>query len=175
MEWVKERDLLIAQTMAFVQSVNDRKLGARRLDASRWAESRIEAAPIDAIKPIEATKRIDAIKPIEAIKIVEQPPANIPFNVPAPRPNRLTRSKRSKRSKSSSSRRPTSRSTSPPRDQASPARCEPRCRTGSQVFARTNSGSIGSVTNIAAPPWPGCASLSAMIPHPLRCVNSQGS
>ena len=81
MEWVKERDLLIAQTMAFVQSVNDRKLGARRLDAKRWAESRIEAAPIDATKPI------DAIKPIEAIKIVEQPPANIPFNVPAPRPN----------------------------------------------------------------------------------------
>jgi len=52
MEWVKERDLLIAQTMAFVQSVNDRKLGAMRLDAKRWAESRIEAAPIDAIKPI---------------------------------------------------------------------------------------------------------------------------
>ncbi len=81
MEWVKERDLLIAQTMAFVQSVNDRKLGARRLDAKRWAESRIEAAPID------ATKAIDAIKPIEAIKIVEQPPANIPFNVPAARPS----------------------------------------------------------------------------------------
>ena len=80
MEWVKERDLLIAQTMAFVQSVNDRQLGARRLDASRWAESRIEAAPIDATKPI------DAIKPIEAIKIVEQPPASIPFNVPAARP-----------------------------------------------------------------------------------------
>ncbi|SRR6266700_7818463 len=75
MEWVKERDLLIAQTMAFVQSVNDRKLGARRLDAKRWAESRIEAAPIDATKPIEA------------IKIVEQPPANIPFNVPAARPS----------------------------------------------------------------------------------------
>jgi hypothetical protein len=87
MEWVKERDLLIAQTMAFVQSVNDRKLGARRLDAKRWAESRIEAAPIDATKPIEATKPIDAIKLIEAIKIVEQPPANIPFNVPAARPS----------------------------------------------------------------------------------------
>jgi hypothetical protein len=81
MEWVKERDLLIAQTLAFVQSVNDRKLGARRLDARRWAESRIEAAPID------ATKSIDAIKPIDAIKIVEQPPASIPFNVPAARPS----------------------------------------------------------------------------------------
>ena len=75
MEWVKERDLLIAQTMAFVQSVNDKKLGARRLDAKRWAESRIEAAPIDATKPIDA------------IKIVEQPPASIPFNVPAARPS----------------------------------------------------------------------------------------
>jgi hypothetical protein len=84
MEWVKERDLLIAQTMAFVQSVNDRKLGARRLDAKRWAESRIEA--IEAA-PIDATKPIDAIKPIEAIEIVEQPPANIPFNVPAGRPS----------------------------------------------------------------------------------------
>jgi hypothetical protein len=81
MEWVKERDLLIAQTAAFVQSVNDRKPGARRLDAKRWAESRIEAAPIDTTKPI------DAIKPIEAIKIVEQPPASIPFNVPAGRPS----------------------------------------------------------------------------------------
>jgi hypothetical protein len=81
MEWVKERDLLIAQTMAFVQSVNDRQLGAGRPDAKRWAESRIEATPIDATRPI------DAMKPIEAIKIVEQPPANIPFNVPAPRPS----------------------------------------------------------------------------------------
>jgi hypothetical protein len=75
MEWVKERDLLIAQTLAFVQSVNDRKLGARRLDARRWAESRIEAA------------LVDATKPIDAIKIAEQPPASIPFNVPAARPS----------------------------------------------------------------------------------------
>jgi hypothetical protein len=79
MEWVKERDLLIAQTMAFVQSVNDKKLGSRRLDAKRWAESRIEAAPVDATKPI------GAIKPIDAIKIVEQQPASIPFGVPAAR------------------------------------------------------------------------------------------
>jgi hypothetical protein len=87
MEWVKERDLLIAQTMAFVQSVNDRKLGARRLDARRWAESRIEAAPIDATKPIDAIKPIDVIKPIDAIKIAEQRPTNIPFSVPAARPS----------------------------------------------------------------------------------------
>jgi hypothetical protein len=77
MEWVKERDLLIAQTMAFVQSVNDKKLGSRRLDARRWAESRIEAAPVDATKPIGA------------IKIVEQPPFSVPAarsSVPAARP-----------------------------------------------------------------------------------------
>jgi hypothetical protein len=79
MEWVKERDLLIAQTMAFVQSVNDRKLGARRLDATRWTDSRTEAA-----SRIEAAL-IDAIKPIDAIK--SEPPANIPFNTPAARPS----------------------------------------------------------------------------------------
>jgi hypothetical protein len=79
MEWVKERDLLIAQTLAFVQSVNDRKVSARKLDAKRWAESRIEAAPIDATKPI------DVVKPIDAIKIAEQPPASVPFSVPTAR------------------------------------------------------------------------------------------
>jgi hypothetical protein len=81
MDWVKERDLLIAQTMAFVQSINDRKLRAGRLDAKQWAESRIEAAPIDATKPM------DTIKLIEAAKIFEQPSAGIPFKVPAARPS----------------------------------------------------------------------------------------
>jgi hypothetical protein len=74
MEWVKERDLLIAQTLAFVQSVNDRKVSARRPDAKRWAESRIEAAPVDAIKPIDAIK-------------IAEPPASTPFSVPAARPS----------------------------------------------------------------------------------------
>lgn len=74
MEWVKERDLLIAQTLAFVQSVNDRKLGARRLDAKRWEESRIEAAPIEATKPVDAIK-------------IAEPPVSIPFNIPAVRPS----------------------------------------------------------------------------------------
>src|SRR3979490_1833706 len=87
MEWVKERDLLIAQTMAFVQSVNDRKVGTRRLDAKRWAESRIEAAPIDATKPIDVVKPREAVKQIEAIKTVEQPPASVPLSVPAARPS----------------------------------------------------------------------------------------
>jgi hypothetical protein len=79
MEWVKERDLLIAQTLAFVQSVNDRKLGARRLDAKRWTESRIAESRIEAAP-------IDATKPIDAIKIVE-PSVNIPFSIPAARPS----------------------------------------------------------------------------------------
>jgi hypothetical protein len=80
MEWVKERDLLIAQTLAFVQSVNDRKLGARRLDAKRSTDSRIEAPSRIEAAPIDATKPIDAIKSVE-------PPANIPFNTPAARPS----------------------------------------------------------------------------------------
>jgi hypothetical protein len=73
MEWVRERDLLIAQTLAFVQSVNDKKLGAKKPDAepdtrARDAKPRIEAAPIDATKTVE-------------------PPAGIQFNVQASRPS----------------------------------------------------------------------------------------
>jgi len=67
MEWVKERDLLIAQTLAFVQSVNAKKPDKRpdtRFDTKLDLKSRIAAAPIDATK-------------IDAIKIFE-PPESIP-------------------------------------------------------------------------------------------------
>ena len=63
MEWVKERDLLIEQTLAFVQSVNAKRLDTRS-DTKLDLKSRIAAAPIDAIK-------------MDAIKIVE-PPEGIP-------------------------------------------------------------------------------------------------
>jgi hypothetical protein len=59
MEWVKERDLLIEQTLAFVQSVNAKRLDTRS-DTKLDLKSRIAVAPIDAIK-------------IDAIKIVEPP------------------------------------------------------------------------------------------------------
>ena len=50
MEWVKERDLLIAQTLAFVQSVT-----GNRLDAEAELRLRVATAPIDATK-IDLTK-----------------------------------------------------------------------------------------------------------------------
>ena len=60
MEWVKERDLLIAQTLAFVQSVNARKADIKRLDTKLDLKSRIAAAPIDVIKIVEPPDSIPA-------------------------------------------------------------------------------------------------------------------
>jgi hypothetical protein len=70
MKWVKERDLLIAQALAFVQSVSGKKEDAGKPDA----EPDIEAAPIDAI--IDDAIRDNSIKddPVKAaVKIVERP------------------------------------------------------------------------------------------------------
>ena len=69
MKWVIERDLLIAQALAFVQSVSGKKEDAGKPDA----EPDIEAAPIDAMK--DGPVKDDPVK--DAIKIVERP-ANIP-------------------------------------------------------------------------------------------------
>jgi hypothetical protein len=60
MEWVKERDLLIAQTLAFVQSVNARKADIKRSDTKLDLKSRIAAAPIDVIKIVEPPDSIPA-------------------------------------------------------------------------------------------------------------------
>ncbi len=95
MEWVRERDLLIAQTLAFVQSVTARQLEAEADTRRRKASVRIDAPKIDALKisavKIEAVQvdpvQIDAIQ-IDAVKAAE-PPANTRFGlqtpVPAPR------------------------------------------------------------------------------------------
>ena len=48
MNWAKERDLLIAQTMTFVQSIT----GKKPEDEPR-AETRIEFAPVDQIEKVE--------------------------------------------------------------------------------------------------------------------------
>jgi hypothetical protein len=71
MEWARERDLLIAQTLAFVQSVSDEAL-ARRPDAREpvaesYAAPQLEAAPVEmVISSIEppATPRFD-IEPLQ--------------------------------------------------------------------------------------------------------------
>ncbi len=81
MEWVRERELLIAQTLAFVQSVSDRERDnklrdARKLDAWKLDAWKLGAEP-DRKPSVEAA-------PIDAIKF--EPPASTPFNIQAPRP-----------------------------------------------------------------------------------------
>ena len=48
MNWANERDLLIAQTMTFVQSITGKKP-----EAETRAETRIEFAPVDQIEKVE--------------------------------------------------------------------------------------------------------------------------
>lgn len=53
MKWMRERDLLIAQTMAFVQSVTGKKPDADKFGAIPAAFASPEApAPVDALKPV---------------------------------------------------------------------------------------------------------------------------
>jgi hypothetical protein len=97
MEWVRERDLLIAQTLAFVQSVSDRERDdkerddkvrdARKLDAWKLDTWKLDAWKLDTWKPGAEPDRRPRIEsaPIEAIKFVE-PPASTPLNIQAPRP-----------------------------------------------------------------------------------------
>jgi hypothetical protein len=81
MEWVRERDILIAQTLAFVQSVSDRERDKKR-DANKP-----DAMKLDAMKSgaeLDGRPRVEAT-PIDAVKFVE-PPASTPFHIQAPRP-----------------------------------------------------------------------------------------
>ena len=56
MNWAKERDLLIAQTMTFVQSITGKKP-----EAETRAETRIEFAPVDQIEKVE--------RPVEIVQM----------------------------------------------------------------------------------------------------------
>jgi hypothetical protein len=82
MEWVRERELLIAQTLAFVQSVSDRERDDKKRDAEKlyvWKpDARKPGAEPDRRPHVEAA-------PVDAIKFVE-PPAGTPFNIQVPRP-----------------------------------------------------------------------------------------
>jgi len=69
MSWARERDLLIAQTMTFVQSITGKKP-----EAEARTETRIEFAPVDQIE--------NAARPIEIIHEA----------VAAPRPSPAPRS-----------------------------------------------------------------------------------
>ena len=58
MKWKMERDLLIAQTMAFVQSVT-----AKKTDAEDWAESIPLNQPAEVARPAHAVPVIRPIPP----------------------------------------------------------------------------------------------------------------
>ena len=78
MSWKKERDALIAQTMAFVESVTGKREETSRLKDSLAPAQAAELPALDfALKP--APKAAQAAEPV---RIAEQPAAA----VPAPRP-----------------------------------------------------------------------------------------
>jgi hypothetical protein len=75
MEWVKERDLLIEQTLAFVQSVNARKADIKKTDIKRSVTKPdlklgIETAPIDAIKIVEPAESVPAPRTVPASRAI---------------------------------------------------------------------------------------------------------
>ena len=72
MKWMKERDLLIAQTMAFVQSVTGKKPDADMLTAARLPEQAATiAAPIPA--PAVAAQPAEAAAVAEPLKAAQPP------------------------------------------------------------------------------------------------------
>jgi hypothetical protein len=62
MDWMKERDLLIAQTMSFVQSITGKKPAAE----TRPAETRFTFAPAEPIERAEPLEQPFAFAPAEA-------------------------------------------------------------------------------------------------------------
>jgi len=93
MKWMKERDLLIAQTMAFVQSVTGKKPDASQFAANRAGFANLEAsAPVDASQ-FDASKSTPAAVTMpdieamlaETIAVAAQPPKPVPVVRPEPR------------------------------------------------------------------------------------------
>jgi len=82
MSWEKERDSLIAQTMAFVQSVTARREETGRLDTA-VAPRAVPVLPIlDELDPGPAPT---ALSPLEPVKVAELP-LSLPPGKPAPAP-----------------------------------------------------------------------------------------
>jgi hypothetical protein len=73
MDWKKERDLLIAQTFAFVQSVTGKKPD---LEPAAKAESAVAAAAPD-VMAIKTEKTVEPPQPIQ----VDQFPSQIPRKI----------------------------------------------------------------------------------------------
>jgi hypothetical protein len=76
MSWKRERDALIAQTLAFVQSVARKKDDAGQSAWKDDAEPEIEAAPLDAFRIVELPKVLEPLKIAEPPKSIQVLPAN---------------------------------------------------------------------------------------------------
>ena len=74
MGWKQERDLLIAQTLAFVQSVTGKTEGAVKSEFGQqpYAEPHVEAAPVEAVE----------FRAVEIIHAPAAPPRAIHVEVP---------------------------------------------------------------------------------------------
>ena len=84
MKWMRERDLLIAQTMAFVQSVTGKKPDAEQFAASPVAFAS-PAVPVAASTPAAVTiPDIEAML-AETIAATPEPPKPAPIVRPEPR------------------------------------------------------------------------------------------
>lgn len=78
MKWIKERDALIAQTMAFVQSVSGKKDDFRYSDTALPASSPpLEVVPVQALTA--------AIEPPQTDRVPQADPAPQPAPIPASR------------------------------------------------------------------------------------------
>jgi hypothetical protein len=84
MSWKKDRDSLIAQTMAFVQSVAGRREEAGRPDAG-FAATRRELPVLRLLDEADAGPAPEALSPLEPLKVAELPlPPGKPAPVPRP-------------------------------------------------------------------------------------------
>jgi hypothetical protein len=75
MKWIKERDLLIAQTMAFVQSVAGKKATADARE-TMIRSTLIESTPVDAIAKVE--------RPVETLQTETSQIATVRITRPSP-------------------------------------------------------------------------------------------
>jgi hypothetical protein len=86
MKWMRERDLLIAQTMAFVQSVTGKKP-----EAENTLATSITLLPVETSRlPLETSSTANAPEPIHdiaALLAVSGAVAEAPKPAPSPRPD----------------------------------------------------------------------------------------
>ena len=86
MKWMKERDLLIAQTMAFVQSVTGKKPDADLFSANRAASATPEAVAAVAVAAVDAPKDAPKSSPVSIPDIEAMLAETITVAVEPPKP-----------------------------------------------------------------------------------------